>query len=1041
VFSAFFINRPVFAGVISIVLVLLGLVAASALPIARYPEIAPPTVQVTASYPGADATTLAETVATPLEQEINGVEGMVYLSSVSSSDGRMTLNVTFEVGTDIDMATVLVQNRVAIAEAKLPEEVKRQGVTTRKQSVEITLLITLDAEDPRYDDLYLSNFATRQLKDELTRVNGVGSVAIFGAGEYAMRIWLDPTLLRARGMTTNDVLAAIREQNVQVAAGQIGAPPAPSDQPFQYTVNTTGRFSTVEQFEEIVLKRAANGALVKVKDVARVELGSQSYSQIARFNGSPTAVIAIYQLPGANAIELAEGVRARLAELSESFPEGVRYSVVYESTDVIEASIHEVIITLFIALALVIATVYVFLQSFRATLIPAITIPVSLIATFAVMLLLGFSINILTLFGLVLVIGIVVDDAIVVVENVTRHLDESGMTPKEAALKSMQEVSGPIIATTLVLLAVFVPTAFLPGIAGQLFQQFALTIAIATLFSSINALTLSPALAAIVLRPSPKRPFVLFRLFNKAFDAGTTAYVATVRGALRVALLGVLVFAALVVVAIGGLGALPKGFVPQEDEGWCMVNIQLPDGAALARSDDVMRRVQQIAMDTPGVADVITVTGYSIIDGANLSNGGVAFVIFESWDERGTPELHQNGILAHLNRGLAGIQEANTVAFPTPSLPGVGTSGGLAMQLQDRAGVGLDTLQSVASEFAADGMSQAAIARAFTTFRSTTPQLFVDIDREQVKQMGVPLQDVFDALGAFLGSAYVNDFADAGRIYQVRTQAEARYRAEPRDIELLEVRNARGDMVPLGSMIDVQESVGPAVVTRYQVYPSAKLIAGPAPGFTSGQAMGVLESMARQKLPAGMGFEWTELALQQKLAGGAGAIFILAVVLVYLVLAAQYESWTIPISVIAAVPTAILGAVAGLTIRGLAFDVYGQIGLVLLIGLAAKSAILITEFAKSERESGKSIFEAAVSACRLRFRAILMTAFSFILGVLPLLVASGAGAESRIALGTIVFAGMVAATALGVLVTPLLYFVVQWVVERVGGGSRNGAGG
>jgi len=1028
-FSAFFIKRPVFAGVISIVIVIAGLVALGALPIARYPEIAPPTVTVTATYPGADPQTIAETVAAPIEREVNGVEDMLYMSSVSSADGQMQLTVTFAVGTDLDMATVLVQNRVALAESKLPEDVRRLGVSVKKKSTEITLLVSLYSPDQSLDDLFIANFTALRVIDEIKRVPGVGDAVQFGAAEYGMRVWLDPTLLLARGLTVNDITAAIREQNVQVAAGQIGAEPAPPGQATQLTVNAKGRLADPAEFERIVVRVGEGGALTRLGDVARVDLGSETFTQFSRLNGQPASTLAIYQLPGANAIEVADGVRAKMAELSGAFPEGLEHSVAYDATLVIRSSIREVVVTLFVALALVVFTVYVFLQSFRATLIPAVTIPVSLVGTLAVMLVMGFSINLLTLFGLVLVIGIVVDDAIVVVENVTRHFDESGMSPRDAALKAMEEVSGPVIATTLVLLAVFVPTAFMPGIAGQLFQQFALTIAIATLFSSINALTLSPALAAILLRPSPAKVALPFRIFNRAFDASRKGMDGVVGALLRRAAVAVVLYAAIVAVAALGFTRLPTGFVPQEDEGWSFVNIQLPDAASLQRSDEVSRRVEGALREIPGVADVISIVGYSMFDNAASPNVSTAFVMFEPWDDRPGAALSQDAIVAEIRRRLAQVQEAVGAAFVQPSLPGLGSSGGLAMQLQDRGGVGLTVHQAVASEMVADGSAQSDLTGVISTFRADTPQLFVDIDREQVKSLDIPLQSVFDALQTQLGSTYVNDFTLFGRLYKVKTQAEGAFRNDPDDIRALEVRAPTGEMVPLGALLSVEETVGPQLVTRHNAYPSIKLVGVPAPGVSSGEGIAVLESMAAQKLPPSMGFEWIEVAFQQKSAGGALLIFALAIVFVYLVLAAQYESWTIPISVCLSVPTALLGAVGALMLLGQDVNLYTQIGIVLLIGLAAKSSILIVEFAKQLRDEGKSPMEAAAMATSMRFRAILMTAFSFILGVIPLVIATGAGAQSRRAIGATVFGGMIAATILSVLFVPVLYLVIQRMSE------------
>jgi len=1033
--SSVFIRRPIFASVISIVIVIIGSVALLALPIARYPEIAPPTVSVTAVYPGADAITVAETVATPIEREVNGVENMIYMSSSSSADGQMTLNVTFEVGTDLDIANVLVQNRVAIAEPKLPEEVRRQGVTVKKKSTEITLLLTLISEGGLYDPLFLSDFATQRLKDELLRVPGVGDVVIFGAGEYGMRVWLDPGLLQSRGLTTGDIVAAIREQNVQVAAGRLGAEPAPEGQATQLTVTTRGRLTDPEEFAGIIVKVGEDGAVTRLGEIARIELGAKTYDLAASSDNEPAAAMAIYQSPGANAIEVSDGVRSRMDGLAADFPESLRWSAVFDSTDVIRASIREVVITLFVAMILVILTVYVFLQSVRATLIPAATIPVSLIGTFAVMVALGFSINLLTLFGLVLAIGIVVDDAIVVVENTTRHLDESGLSPKAAAEKAMSEVTGPVIATTLVLLAVFVPTAFLPGLVGQLYRQFALTISIATVFSSINALTLSPALAGVLLRPT-KQARGPFRLFNRAFDAGTEAYTRGVRMMLRGAVITLPAFIGLGVFAVLIFGGLPKAFIPQEDEGYCIVNIQLPDAASLQRNEDVVEEAVARILDVAGVRGATGLIGFSVIDNANTSNTSTIYVTFDDWSERGTAELHQSGILANINRRLAEIPEAVAIAFAVPSLPGLGSSGGLVMMVEDRAGLGLPTLETAVRQFVADGSTQSSFQRFYTPFRANTPQIRVDIDREQVKSMGVALQDVFDTLGAALGSAYVNDFTRFGTLYQVRVQAEPDARADPDDIRALQVRNRQGEMLPLGSVVNVEETVGPQTITRFNVYPSAKVIGTPAEGFTSGEGIGVMESMAETTLPPGMGYDWTEMAFQEKRAGSAAAIFFFAIVLVYLVLAAQYESWTIPISVGLSILTALVGMTLGLMARDMAIDAYAQIGFVLLIGLSAKSAILIVEFAKQLHEDGRTVFEAAVDAARLRFRAILMTALSFILGVIPLAIATGAGAESRKVIGTAVLAGMLAATLLGVLVVPMLYFVVQAAVNRMGGAKR-----
>ncbi|MFG0284453.1 MAG: efflux RND transporter permease subunit, partial [Phycisphaerales bacterium JB039] len=866
-FSRIFIHRPIFASVISIVITLVGALALLALPIARYPEVAPPTVQVSANYPGANAETVAETVAAPIEREVNGVEGMAYMTSVSAADGSMTLTVTFEVGTDIDMANVLVQNRVAIAQPRLPPEVTRQGVTVKKKASDTTLFLALTSPEGSRDAVFLSNYATLFLKDELARIDGVGDVFIYGVGDYSMRIWLDPDRLLAVGLTTNDVVNAIREQNVQVAAGQIGAPPAPDGTAFQFTINTRGRLADPEGFESIIVRSGDRGRIVRVRDVGRVEIGSQTYNVYSQLNGKPAATLAISQLPGANAIDIVDNVRRKLDELAENFPDDVAYEVPYDATLVIRASIDEVITTLFITLVLVVLTVYIFLQSVRATLIPALTIPVSLVGTFAVMAALGYSINLLTLFGLVLVIGIVVDDAIVVVENVTRHLDEGETDPKKATEKAMAEVTGPVIATTLVLLAVFVPTIFLGGITGQLFRQFAITISIATVFSSINALTLSPALCGVLLRPTTKRPLLPFRIFNSALDWTTRGYLGIVRGAVRLAAVGVVVFMGVVVGAIWLFGQIPSAFIPFEDEGWMMVNVRLPDGASLQRTEQTLEGVTRTLGEIPGVADVLTIGGYSLLDGAMSSNAGSFIVTLEPWDQRPASE-HQFAILAQISEKLADVRTAVAVAFPPPSLPGLGMAGGFSMQIQDRGALGLPALEQVAREFVEDGETQSALTGLYTGFSTRTPQLFIDIDRDQVKSMGIPLQEVFDTLQAYLGSAYVNDFTYFNRTYQVKVQADAAFRATPEDIEKLEVRGPSGRMIPLGTFVSVEHILGPQIVTRHNVYPAAKVSGRTTMGTSSGEGMEVLSSMARQKLPPAMGYAWTDMSYQEAAAAG-----------------------------------------------------------------------------------------------------------------------------------------------------------------------------
>ena len=1028
--SSVFIRRPIFASVISIITLLMGAIAYTSLPQARYPNIAPPTIQVSAVFPGASATTIGETVATPLEQEINGVDGMLYMSSVSASDGSCSITVSFEVGTDLDTANVLVQNRVASAIPKLPEEVQRQGVLTKKQSTDIILYASLVAEDDTYDALFLNNYAEAFVRDELTRVPGVGDIKTFGVGLYSMRIWLDPQVLRSLDMTTNDVVSAIRSQNAEVAAGRIGAAPALPGQVFDYTVTTTGRLNTASEFDDIVIRTGSDGTLVRLSDVARIELGSQSYNLSSALNGKPAATLAIYQLPGANAIDVADGCMETLERLSASFPEGVTFKPVYDGTLIIRTSLAELQTTLLITIGLVILTVFVFLQNFRATLIPAVTIPVSLIGTFAVMLALGFSLNLLTLFGLVLAVGIVVDDAIVVVENVTRILDEERIPPREAAIKAMKEVSGPVIATTIVLLAVFIPAAFLGGITGSLLKQFALTISIATIFSSINALTLSPALAGVLLRPTPEKKNIVFRGFDAGLERVTSVYVATVKGLIAIWPLTIIGFLSMVMLAGWLFGQLPTGFVPQEDEGYCVVNVQLPDASSIARTQSVVDRVAGAADEIPGVADVLAITGYSLLSGAGSPNAATIIVVFEPWSDRTTEALAQASIIQQLN-GIGGtIQEGAVLAFPVPSLPGLGASAGLSLEVQDRAGLGMEMLQGALDQYLFAANSQSGIGRAFSTFSANVPQVFVDIDRDRVLSRGIKLDDVFQALSANLGSYYVNDFASFGRIYQVRTSAEPQFRSRPADIGELEIRNRTGDMLPLSSVADIRQTFGPENVFHFNIYPSARVTAGPAPGFSGGEALDLMEQIGTTELPPGTGFAWRDMAYQMKASSGAmSTIFLLAVILVYLVLAAQYESWSLPVSVVLSVPTALIGVVGALMLWGLPIDLYVQVGIVLLIGLAAKSSILIVEFAKSKRDEGLSATESAVMAARLRFRAVLMTAFSFILGVIPLLVAEGAGSASRRTMGATVFGGMLAATIISLLVVPVLYSVVQRMSE------------
>ncbi len=1029
-FSKFFIERPIFASVISIVLVVAGLVTLFSLPIAQFPEITPPTVEVSTIYPGANAQVVAETVAAPIEQQVNGVEDMLYMSSTSASDGSYKLTVTFEVGTNLDMAQVLVQNRVTLAEPNLPQEVSRQGVSTKKKSTSIILFIALTSPDGRYDEIYLSNYATLYMRDLLSRIKGVGEVSIFPPSDYSMRIWLNPQQLRSRHITTQDVLNAISEQNVQVAAGQIGQPPVPSGQNFQYTVNVLGRLTDIAQFENIIVKTGDRGSVTRLKDVARIELGGKSYDITSTLNGKPSASLAIYQLPGANALDVAEQVRAAMQELSANFPEGLDYTIPYDTTLFVSQAIDEVFVTLFQAAGLVFIVLFIFLQDWRSTLIPAITIPVSLIATFAVMSMLGFSVNMLTLFGLVLAIGIVVDDSIVVVESTVAHI-ERGMASKQAAIKAMEEISGPVVATTLVLLAVFVPTAFLPGITGEMYRQFALTIAVSTFFSSINALTLSPAMAALLLRPAPSHKNAFFRGFDKLFERTGNRYADFVTWAVRRSALMMILF-----LIIGGLtgwqfGKLPTGFLPVEDQGYVITAVQLPDAASQERTSEVLKKIDKILANTPGVANWISLGGFSVLDTTNAPNAATIYVVMKPWEERTDANTSQKGVLAHLQRQFLQIQEAVAFAFAPPAIPGLGVSGGFQMQLQDRGGVGLSELQKMTNELVQDGNGQSGLDNINSTFRAGVPQLFAEVDRTKAKTLGLPLNDVFGTLQAYLGSAYVNDFNKFGRTWQVKVQADSEFRLRPEDIRQLEVRNNSGNMVPLATLISVDQILGPQTIQRYNLYPSSSITGQASPGYSSGEALNLMEQMASAKLPTSMGFEWTGMSYQEKQVGSeAIMIFALAILLVFLVLAAQYESWTSPTAVILVVPLALLGTVLALLLRGFDNNIYTQIGIVLIIGLASKNAILIVEFASEQRAHGLSILDSAVQAAKMRFRAILMTAFSSSLGFMPLVIASGAGAASRQAIGTAVVGGMIAAVAMSLIFTPIFYVVMQRLSER-----------
>ena len=1028
--SKFFINRPIFAAVISILIVLTGFISMNSLPISQYPELAPPNIAVTAAYPGANAAIIADAVAGPIEKEVNGVEGMIYMKSTSTNSGTYTLNVTFESGTDPDMASVFVQNRVAAAMSSLPSEVTQLGVKTKKKSTSMVLLISLTSPSGEYDKYFLSNYITLRLKDEISRLEGVGDVSTFGAGDYAMRIWLNPAKLKARGLTTGDVTKALKSQNVQVAAGKIGAAPAPDNVAFEYTINVQGRLSELSQFEDVIIKRGEGGRFTRLKDVARVELASQDYSLNIFLDNEQAAGMMIYQLPGANALDLAAAIKTKMEELSQVFPPGLEYEIPFDTTIFVESSIDEVIVTLFIAILLVFATIFIFLQDWRATLIPAVAIPVSLIGTFGIMLSLGFSINMITLFGLVLAIGIVVDDAIVVVENSVRNIDEHGLPPKEAAIRAMDEVAGPVVATTLVLLAVFVPTAFMGGITGEIYRQFALTISAATLISSINALTMSPALCALLLRPTSKKKNILFRKFDAGFDVATTGYMKLVRGGLRKTFIMLVIFAVISAAGFWGFIKLPGGFIPTEDQGYAMATVQLPDGASFNRTDKVVASITEKIVEIGGVSSVTSVPGFSILDGAAASNSGTFFIMFDTFEQRNPEGYTLAYIMGELRKIAAQTQDGIMMSFPPPPIMGLGSTGGFSLQLEDRAGVGFNTLGEVTRDFYMSASEDPRIASSFSTFRANVPQLFAEVNRTKIQDLDVPLSEVFSALQTYLGSSYVNDFNKFNRTFQVRVQASSDFRTKVRDIGAIEVRSNKGKMIPLATLLTINPDFGPMVVNRFNMYPSATISGSGAAGISSGETLQVIEDLAQATLPSSMGIDWSDMSYQEKTASNPLPIFMMCIIFTYLVLCAQYESWSISLCIIMTVTLGLFGTVAGVMARSMDNNVYTQIGIVLLIALVCKNAILIVEFAVEQRKAGRSLFDAAAEAARLRFRPILMTSLAFILGTFPLVIASGAGAASRQALGTAVFYGMISATAFGVVFVPVFYLIIARLSEK-----------
>ena len=1034
--SKFFIDRPIFAGVISFLIFLAGAIAMWLLPVSEYPEVVPPSVVVRANYPGANPKVIAETVATPLEEQINGVEGMLYMGSQATTDGNLTLTVTFKLGTDPDKAQQLVQNRVSQAEARLPDEVRRLGITTAKASSDLTMVVHLVSPSERYDLNYLRNYGVLNVRDRLKRLRGVGDVQIFGAGDYSMRVWLDPGKVAEHGLAASDVVRAIQEQNVQAAAGIIGASPSAQGVDVQLPVNAQGRLQTEEEFGQIVVKSDAGGAVTRLRDIARIELGAAEYSLRSLLDNKPAVGIGIFASPGANAIQVSNDVRAAMAELKAGMPEGVDYGIVYDPTQFVRSSIEAVVHTLFEAILLVVLVVILFLQTWRASVIPLIAVPVSVVGTFGVLYLLGFSINALTLFGLVLSIGIVVDDAIVVVENVERNI-EAGLSPRDATYRAMREVSGPIIAIALVLVAVFLPLAFITGLAGQFYRQFAVTIAISTVISAINSLTLSPALSALLLRSHTERQDLLSRAmnrvfgrffgwFNRTFRRAGDGYTGGVRKALgrktvMIAVYGVLAFA-----TVGLFRAVPHGFVPAQDKQYLIGFAQLPDGATLDRTEEVIRRMGDIAMKHPGVEHAVAFPGLSINGFTNSSNAGIVFVTLKPFEERRDASMSGGAIAMDLNRQFGGIQDAFIAMFPPPPILGLGTTGGFKLEVQDRGSLGYEALDEALKEFMGRAYQAPELAGLFTSWQMNVPQLYADIDRTRARQLGVPLTDVFQAMQVYLGSVYVNDFNRFGRTYSVRVQADAPFRARAEDIRLLKVKSASGEMIPLSALVEVKPIAGPERTMRYNGFLAADVNGGPAPGYSSGQAQDAIARIAAQTLPRGVSFEWTDLTYQEILAGNSAVwVFPISVLLVFLVLAALYESLVLPLSILLIVPMALFAAMTGVWLTHMDNNIFTQIGFIVLVGLSAKNAILIVEFARELELAGRSPLQAAVEAARLRLRPILMTSLAFVMGTVPLVYSFGAGAEMRRAMGVAVFSGMIGVTAFGLFLTPVFYVALR----------------